>query len=145
MIRNEFFVLCATTWAISQTIKYFYKLYTMKYFSLKHLRQTYLYASGLPSSHTAVLTAAFLYLYNTLGSADPMVFVFLVISYLWVFEIYMQRKRFRALANFLDNHRDVREEDISLMEDLHGHDFIDIATGLLVGILVFVVFRKLGF
>lgn len=139
MLRNEFFIIFATTWAVSQTIKYFYKLYTLRYFSLKVLRRTYLYSSGLPSSHTAVLTSSFLYLYATLGAADPMVFVFLVFSFLWVFEIYMQRRRYRVLVDLLDLEHD--HEDVAVMKDLNGHDFIDIAVGMLVGILVFEMFN----
>lgn len=146
MLRNEFFALVFTTWAISQTIKYLLQLYTIRNFSLGHLKKTYLYSSGLPSTHASVLTCSFLYMYNFLGPSDPMVFVLFVFGYLWLFEIYMQRRRFQAQIELLDDLgiKKLKHSEVQLYKDLSGHDLSDIAAGLLLGSLVFWVFLSLG-
>lgn len=142
MLRNEFFGLIIATMAISQTIKYLVKLYTIRTFTLGHLRQTYLYSSGLPSSHTAVLTSSFLYLYHVLGPNNPVLFVFLVLGFLWIYEIHMQRKRFRVQVELLDSLsiKGLSHEEVKLYKDLSGHDAIDIVLGFFVGIGVFWIF-----
>lgn len=146
MIKNEFFALFAATMAVSQTIKYFLKLYSIKHFSLGHLKQTYLFSSGLPSTHTAILTASFLYFYHRLGSTNPMVFIFFVFALLWLYEIYMQRKRYTALIDLLDSLkiRELKHQEVLLFKDLSGHDFVDIAVGLIVGGGMYALFYYLG-
>jgi acid phosphatase family membrane protein YuiD len=142
IFKNELLVLLATTWMISQTIKYLRKLYNVRVFSLGHLRQTYLYSSGMPSGHAAVLTSAILYMYHKLGPQDPLLYMIIIFGYFWLFEIYMQRRRFDAQIELLDslNLKSFKHEDLKVYKDLSGHDLIDIAVGILVAIVVYFIF-----
>jgi acid phosphatase family membrane protein YuiD len=142
LFGNELIKLLATTWMVSQTIKYLIKLYAIKVFSLGHLRKTYLYASGLPSGHAAVLTASFLFMLHKLGPQDPMIFILFVFGYFWLFEIYMQRKRYDAQIELLDSLqlKELRHEEVKLYKDLNGHDLVDLAGGIFVAVVVYLIF-----
>lgn len=146
LFKNEFLVLLATTWMISQTIKYLRKLYNVRAFSLGHLKNTYLYSSGLPSGHAAVLTAAILYMSHKLGTQDPLLYVLIIFGYFWLFEIYMQRRRFDAQIELLDslNIKELDHEDVKVYKDLSGHDLIDIGVGIVVAIIVYFFFLQTG-
>jgi acid phosphatase family membrane protein YuiD len=146
LFRNEFIILLATTWMISQTIKYLRKLYNARVFSLGHLRQTYLYSSGMPSGHAAVLTSAILYMYHTLGPQNPLLYMIIIFGYFWLFEIYMQRRRFDAQIELLDslNIKELSHKDVEVYQNLSGHDLIDIGVGILVAIVVYFFFLHTG-
>lgn len=66
----EFAVLILCTWLISQSLKYIVKKQFSQWKSTatKIAKDTYLYYSGPPSTHTALLTSATLFLPQLLES-----------------------------------------------------------------------------
>ena len=136
---NNYVLLVAIAAIVSQTLKYIISLFKTKDFSRKHARHIYMYSSGIPSSHTTVLTVSFLYLSKVLGWNSPLVLISATFSMFWLYEIYLQRKRFRALAAILDVEEE-QEDELIFFKDLSGHDFIDMAVGLVLGIIIYKFF-----
>lgn len=58
----------------------------------------------------------------------------------------MQRKRYTALIDLLDSLkiRELKHQEVLLFKDLSGHDFVDIAVGLVVGGSMYMLFYYLG-
>lgn len=132
--------LIVGTWFVSQSLKYFLQVAMRRNFSLKELRFTYLYSSGLPSTHTAVLTTSFLYFYGLYGLHHAATLLSLMFSVLWIYEIYLQRKRYQVLIRLLDG--SMPKKDFLLLHDLSGHDIIDIVVGVFVGVGMYMVWQN---
>ncbi len=131
------FLLLFFTWLASQSLKFLFSTYNERKLSKKHAYHVYLFASGVPSTHTAVLTASCLMIAQTQGTASPLFYVMTLFTILWLFEIYMQRKRFNALLEILQPNMGKMES--KLLKDLSGHDLIDMVAGGVVGVVVFLV------
>jgi acid phosphatase family membrane protein YuiD len=138
-VNMSYFLLFFVTWLTSQTLKYILSLYKRKKVTLKHVAQTYLYSSGVPSTHTSLLTSTFLYMVGRHGFSDPLTYLVILFGIMWIFEIYLQRRRFSVLATFLEIPED-KQADLLLLKDLNGHDFVDIFVGVLVGGVVYFTF-----
>ncbi|HSX39671.1 MAG TPA: divergent PAP2 family protein [Candidatus Saccharimonadales bacterium] len=136
---HNYILLIILAAAVSQTLKYIISLFKTKDFSRKHARHIYMFSSGIPSSHTTVLTASLLYLSKTLGWNNPIVLISVTYSLLWLYEIYLQRKRFRALAALLDVEEE-QEDDLIFFKDLSGHDLIDLFVGFILGVVIYKLF-----
>lgn len=132
-----FLKLIILTTVVAQTLKYITRLWVQRTFSIKDMRQTYLYNSGFPSAHSAAISASAVYFLHNYGINSPLVHSHLLFSYFWLFEIYMQRKRHTSSTEyFLDNVIEDKKQ-LKILKDLHGHSFIDIIGGVLLGLLMF--------
>lgn len=131
---SEYFFLFASTWLVSQTCKYVLKLLQLKSFRAKDLYHTYVYASGMPSTHAAVLSSSLLFLGNTLGLDNPITFVFAAFGIFWLYEIHLQRERFKVIARLLPK---AKKKDLALLRDIQGHDLSDLIGGVLLGTLIY--------
>lgn len=135
---NSYFLLPLVTWVISQSLKYLLRVIHDKGTSRKHAQYIYLFASGMPSSHTAVLCASLLLIGFTEGFNSGFFFIFLVFSCFWLYEIFMQRKRYQALIQIFKESTDHIHQEA--LRDLNGHDLKDIIGGCLVGLSIFLIF-----
>ena len=142
---NVFYKYCLLftfTWLTSQTIKYLIRLSKAQKFSLQEMYHIYVYGSGAPSSHAAVLTASLLFVIRILGIEHPISIVFTLLILLWLYELVLQRKRHMALEKMLA-HLKISKKDLFLLKDLSGHDHIDIFWGIFVGIGAYILFSKI--
>lgn len=88
------------TWIISQSIKFLAKLLG-KQIAIKDFLNSYLYYSGPPSSHTALLVMTLLFVHSRSLENQLTLVPFICFTIIWLFEMYMQRKRFVLLAQAL--------------------------------------------
>ncbi len=138
-VQISYFLLFFTTWLTSQTIKYGLSLLKRKRSTFKHFAQTCLYSSGIPSTHTALLVATLLYMIGREGVSNPLTYIIVLFGIMWIYEIFLQRKRFLVLATLLKIPEE-KQNDLLLLKDLHGHDFLDIFVGMFVGSGVYLAF-----
>jgi acid phosphatase family membrane protein YuiD len=131
-----------STWVISQTIKYTLKTVRHRDYSLKTLKQTYLYSSGIPSTHSAILSSSLFFIAANLGTNHPIFYIFTLFSILWIYEIYQQRKRYHLIITFFD-HQKINKESLAALKDLNGHDKTDIILGIVLGAAIFFFFTLL--
>ncbi len=129
------FLVLFFTWLTSQSLKYLFSSYNERKLSKKHAYHVYLFASGIPSTHTAVLTSSCLLVAYNQGVQSIMFYVMAIFSIFWLYEIQMQRKRFNALLDLLEPNLGRMES--KLLKDLSGHDLVDMIGGVVVGVLVF--------
>lgn len=141
-VIDQYFKLLIITWIASQSLKFFITSFRRKKFSVKAIPHTYLFASGMPSTHSSILFASFLFLHRQLGNGSPLLFIFTVFSIFWLYEIYLQRRRFRILMELTDT-KETHEKHI-LLKELNGHDFRDIVLGIAVGAVVYKLFVTFG-
>jgi acid phosphatase family membrane protein YuiD len=71
---------------------------------------------------------------------SPIFIVFLVFSILWIYEIFMQRKRFRSLIEMLGVSKN---KFLITNQEFHGHEVIDIVAGMALGGVLYFVFSWL--
>lgn len=134
MIGN-YLTFLLLSWLISQSLKFFFKK-NIKKSSLKDFKNTFLFYSGPPSTHAAVLTMTFFYLKEKIRAESSILIIFIVFSILWFYEIYMQRRRFNSIVEMMGGHKG-REKEIFLHKEFHGHESTDMLIGIIVGTLSF--------
>lgn len=141
-MTREYLILLAASYLTAQTLKYFIKFFRVRKFSFKHLVQTYSYYSGPPSAHTATITTTLWHLGDKVGIQDPIFLVASFFSYLWLFEILMQRKRYNSSTNIFKPFNP-DSDDLDLLKELSGHEKLDIALGLAIGTLVYLLLQPI--
>lgn len=138
----EYLLFLFGTWIVSQTVKFLVKLKKNK-FSLSYLKNSYLYYSGAPSSHAALIVMTLFFIADRSGLDSPSLLVAVLFSIIWLFEIYMQRKRFNSLVDILGFGG--KRTDYAVLKELNGHDFVDIIAGAVLGGSVFIVLNLIIF
>lgn len=135
-----YFQIIFVCWLIAQSMKYVIRLWAQKTFSIRDMGKTYLYNSGFPSAHATTITGSTWYVYTQVGVLDLMFQMHMFFAYLWLFEIYMQRKRHKSsTVFFLEKLLDDKHQ-LKILKDLHGHDLIDILGGIILGSIIFWLF-----
>lgn len=133
----NYFVLLIISSFTAQSLKYAVRLLISHNFSFMDMAKTFSYNSGFPSAHSTVLTSSLWYFRNLLGINNPLFQVLILMSYLWLFEIYMQRRRHNSSTEFFIDTLIQDKSQIKILKDLHGHSLIDILGGLILGSLIY--------
>lgn len=124
-------------WFISQTIKFFVRLNQKRVPThLKGVLWTYVWASGAPSTHTAILTSSLFLIWHNFGLSSIFTFC-LAITMLWLFDMANDRKRQEVLNGYFvsDNSEALKKVvDDGYMIDLSGHTVYELAWGAVLGI-----------
>jgi len=129
-------------WLISQTIKFFVRLGQKQVPAhLKGLWWAYVWASGAPSTHSAILTSSLVLVWHNFGLSPVFTFC-LAITMLWLFDLANDRKRQEVLNGYFANDgSEILKKVVNegYMIDLSGHTVQEIAWGVALGILLGVV------
>jgi acid phosphatase family membrane protein YuiD len=133
----QYFELIILTMLVAQTLKYISRLWVSRTFSVRDMGKTYLYNSGFPSAHASVITASGWYFLTNYGVESPLVQSYILFSYFWLFEIYMQRKRHTSSTEYFLENVIKDKEQLKILRDLHGHSLIDLGGGMLVGTILY--------
>jgi acid phosphatase family membrane protein YuiD len=110
--------------------------------SLAELENTLLYYSGPPSSHAAVLSMTLLYIKDRVTIDQSVFIVLLVMAILWLYEIFMQRKRFDSMVGLLGLKQ--KETGVVKNREFHGHSLVDILSGIILGVVVYWLITSLA-
>ena len=106
------------------------------------IKDTLLFYSGPPSSHSAVLVVTLLFIKDTAGINQPVFIVLLIMCIFWLYEIYLQRKRFDSMVGLLDLKQ--KEAGVVKNREFHGHSLIDILSGIILGVVVYWLITSLA-
>jgi acid phosphatase family membrane protein YuiD len=124
-------------WVISQTIKFLLRLDRKEVpLELKGFWWTYVWASGPPSTHTAIITSCLCLVWHTFGLSPVFTFS-LAVTMLWLFDIANERKRQTVLNAYFARESSENLKKIASdgrMLDLSGHTLPDIICGAALGV-----------
>lgn len=132
-------------WATSQSVKFIIAAIKMKSLPRDKIFWIYQWAGGAPSTHAAMLTSA-LYLlgmYNGLNAVFGFAFV---VSLILMYDLVAERRKQEMLEQHLINSKDKSLLKIvkdGYMLDISGHNFIEIAVGILFGIASTMILAKI--
>ena len=129
------------TMFLSATVKYLAKIIKKKRFSTKELVFTYLWASGAPSNHTAIMFSTLTQMILFFGLDSPIVLVTLLFMSYEIYRILNQRKGYEAFEALFGKILDKKanEQDFYKLKDMLGHSIFDIVMGALLGTFIGVV------
>ena len=106
----SFLGLFFLTLLLSQLCKFLFRKEWLKERFFDEFVWVFIYGSGPPSSHTAVLTASLVFVGETSGYNTTVFISLLVSSLFWIYEMYMQRLRFYTISRLVyDDHKHNRE------------------------------------
>jgi len=132
---NEYLFYLLITLLTSQTLKYLFKISRDKR-SIRQIKKIYFYYSGPPSSHSAVISMSYFYFKDRVVADSVFMSSFVLFALFWLYEIFMQRNRFNNLVRLVLI-KESKGNTIKINKEFHGHAFIDIFLGLLLGSLMF--------
>lgn len=124
----NYIILTILSLIIAQLLKF-----AIRYFSKtddsKNFIWVFLYATGAPSAHTAVLVSNLVLLSNDIGFSPVFYFCSLV-SAIFMYNLIIDRKR------------EVIRESFPRVMDISGHSPFDIVTGAILGLVIGLLFVK---
>jgi acid phosphatase family membrane protein YuiD len=83
-----------------------------------------------------------LYVRQQVSQNSPIFIVFLVFSILWVYEIFMQRKRFASLITMFGISKS--NKSLVINREFHGHELMDILAGIVLGAIIYFIGGLIG-
>ncbi len=110
----------------SQTIKFLVR-YFSKTKDSKNLLWVFIWATGAPSTHSAILVSNLVLLYKDLGMS-PIFMFSCVVSIIFMYNLVADRKR-----------EIMRGSNIQVL-DISGHTFFDIVCGIILGLVIGFIF-----
>lgn len=126
-------------WTISQTIKFLVRLLRSGVPShLKGFFWTYVWASGPPSTHTAILTSSLVLVWNQFG-LSPLLTFCIAVTILWMYDMANEHKKQSVFSTYLANSGTpslVHSVEEGYLLDLSGHTVLDLALGALLGLVL---------
>jgi len=132
----NYIILTFIAWFVSQTLKFIFR-YFSKTKDNKGIVWVFLWATGAPSAHTAVLVSNLILLNKDIGTSP--VFMFLcIVSGIFMYNLITDRERQKALEEF---YREGSESDKRIVAsgkilDMSGHSVSDILYGILTGLII---------
>lgn len=129
LLRNFTFVAVVISWFLAQTIKVFYYWVTDRRFSLWHFFE----AGGMPSAHSASVTALTLAVALTQGWNSPLFSISLVFALIVMYDATGVRraagKQAEILNKIVDDIYANGKVRIEKLKEILGHDPIEVFAG----------------
>ncbi|MBI2673276.1 divergent PAP2 family protein [Candidatus Woesearchaeota archaeon] len=141
----KFIIFPLIIWLIGQSMKCIIYLLRYKKITKKKVLWIYTWASGVPSTHAAMLASSLylLWFYNGIDATFSFAFV---VSLLLVYNLLAERRKEELLeqrANKKTNKFLQAIFDDHKLLDISGHTFFEIFTGIVVGISATIIFLKI--
>lgn len=122
----DYFFLTVITWFIGQFLKFFFR-YFSKTKDSKNLFWVFLWSTGAPSSHSAVLVSSLVLLQRDVGYTPLFMFA-CIVSLFFIYNLVADRKR-----------EIIRGSNQKVL-DISGHTLFDIITGILLGLILGLIY-----
>lgn len=136
MTGLKYFAAPFIVWAVSQTLKVFYRILIRKEeFSKKHIAWIYVYGDGAPSTHSALLAAGLTIIWMAQG-VGLLFYLFLTVSLILGYNLFEDRKKQTILEAYFRKSGDPALRQIpadGILMDISGHGFWEIIAGMVVG------------
>lgn len=132
----QYFILTIIIFLISQSLKFIFRFFKNTKDS-KKISWVFLWATGAPSTHSAILVGNLVLFYKDVG-LNSTFSLFTVISVILMYNLVADRQREIIRESFLVNGDHVSKEMVTSGKvlDISGHSFFDIITGVLLGLLI---------
>jgi len=120
---------------LSQNIKYIVRLIHKRKFSAKDLVFTFLWASGAPSTHTAIMFSILTQMILFFGIESPFVLLTLLFMSYEIYRMLNQRKGYEAFETLFGKILDKKANQVDFfkLKDMLGHSIFDVVMGALLG------------
>ncbi len=121
---------------VSQTLKYIFRYFFNKKDS-KNVLWVYLWATGAPSTHSAVLVSNLVLLWHDIGTS-PIFMFSCIVSGIFMYNLVADREKEKVEEMFFSK-GDKAEKAIVIsgkVLDISGHSFFDIVCGILTGLVI---------
>lgn len=122
----NYIVITVISLVISQLLKFIFRL-IFNHKDNKSFLWVFVWATGAPSAHSAVLVSNLVLLYKDIGSSSVFMFC-TIISIIFMYNLVADRKR-----------EIIRGADQKTL-DISGHSFFDVLTGILTGLIIGLIF-----
>jgi len=122
----EYIILFLSALVIAQIIKFLFRLFSNTQDS-KNFFWVFVYSTGAPSAHTAVLTSSLVLLNKDIGFS-PIFYFACIVSVIFMYNLVADRKR-----------EIIRDSNQKVL-DISGHSVFDIFTGFGLGIIIGLIF-----
>ena len=133
----SYFLFPFVVWLVSQTIKFFIRLGQRGVpGGLRDAWWTYLWAGGMPSTHTAILVSALVVVWYKSGPSPISLFC-LAITMLRLYDLLGERKKFELLNSYFKKTSAPGLQNIvtdGFVLDLSGHTFAEVFWGAMLGL-----------
>ena len=148
LINNPIFLSALFSWLISQILKSIIDIFRKKPPSAKPVILRIFWATGgMPSSHSAVVTALATSIAFVEGLGSPLFVLALFYGFLTVRDALGVRRAAGAQAIVINQliHELSRKTDIAVktVKEIHGHKISEVSVGILLGFFIAVAFCNL--
>jgi len=132
-----YILLPVAVWIISQTIKFFVreeeKIVPVK---LRSFVWIYIWAGGVPSTHTAILTSSLYLVWYNYGLSPIFTFC-LAVTMLWLFDMTADHKRQEVMNTYFLKDGDLKKSvGDGFLIDLAGHTLQEVIWGAILGVVL---------
>jgi len=139
MVLNDVFMAAAIGWLFSQAIKFVLNLIRGR----DRKFWNFMWASGFPSTHSALTISTSVYVGLKFGTAHPLFGLTLILTFIVIYDRIKINQVYAVIRSvYPDLNERAREKGIDL-EETFGHRLIEVAAGILVGILAGLVSHAL--
>ena len=148
LFNNPIFLSALFSWLISQILKSIIDIFRRKPRSAKSVLLRIFWATGgMPSSHSAVVTALATSIAFVQGLESPLFILALFYAFLTVRDALGVRRAAGAQAIVLNQliHELSRKAEIAVksVKEIHGHKISEVSVGILLGFFIAVAFCNL--
>jgi len=148
LFTSKVFLATLFSWFIAQLMKSIIEIIKNKPKSaIKILTYIFWTTGGMPSSHTAVVTALATSIGFTLGIADPLFAISFFYGLLVIRDAMGVRRAAGIQAHTLNRLIAVLKKErplrIKLVKEIHGHSTAEVSVGILIGFFIAVAFCSL--
>ena len=136
----QYFILTIITFLVSQSLKFIFRFFKNTKDS-KKISWIFLWATGAPSTHSAILVGNLVLFYKDVGLSSTFS-LFTIISVILMYNLVADRQREIIRESFLINGDQSNKDIVSSGKvlDISGHSFFDIIMGILLGLLIGVIY-----
>lgn len=124
----SYLILTLIALVVSQLLKFLFRL-IFNHKDNKNFLWVFMWATGAPSAHSAVLVSNLVLLYRDIGNSPVFMFC-TIIAIIFMYNLIADRKR-----------EVIRGADQKTL-DISGHSIFDILTGILTGLIIGFLYIK---
>ena len=133
LAENKVLIASLLGWIIAQILKVIYVLITEKRFDIKRI----VGAGGMPSSHSAFVSAMAVSVGFTEGFSSPVFAMAFVISFIVMYDASGVRKAAGDQAKVINDLQEMLHAEVPVyLKELLGHTRLEVIVGCLLGIAI---------
>ncbi len=135
-LKNPIFHAGFFAWMTAQLIKILIELVVEKHLNLRKM----VASGGMPSSHSALVTALSTSVGMTQGFDSPLFIVCAAFSFIIMYDASGVRRaageQAQALNRLLDEHEKFKDSEQKRLREILGHSPLEVAAGAALGIVI---------